>query len=156
MGSSGCKWQVQSPGQETSQEPSHHFLLNSTLNNTMNILRLAPLLLNIFLSFAAEELTEELNTLEDNIIIEDYDDFSGSGDELCDEGSGSGEESEAYSVESADYSMTTSGTVGLDIDIKLQRMSDSSVQMICKMKNIEVLREKPAGGMMERFSLTLL
>ena len=141
MGSSGCEWQEESPVQEPRLRAQDTFY--STLNNnTMNILRLALLLLNILLSARADQL----DTLEDNIVIEDFDQFSGSGDEVCDDGSGSGEESEAYSVESAEYSMTTSGTVGLDIDISLQRMSDSSVQMVCKMKRTELLKEVEGSG----------
>ena len=116
---------------------------------------LAPLLLTLLLSCRAEELTqmvstdsEPLNTVEDNIIIDDYDEFSGSGDFLCDDGSGSGDEedSEAYMLESAVYSMTTSGAAGLDIDITLQRMSDSSVQMLCKMKESEAVQEDVEGS----------
>ena len=108
----------------------------------MNLPFLLTLLTTLLLSSQAAEDSPAPVTLEDNfILVEDYDgdedEFSGSGDEFCSEssgGSGEEEESQAYSLQSAIYAMTTGGEVGLDIEITLQRMSDSSVEMLCKMK----------------------
>ena len=117
---------------------------------TMNLPLLLSLLTTLILSSQAAEDSPVDETLEDNFILDgdhdgDEDEFSGSGDDFCSESSGGSgeeeEESQAYSVQSAIYAMTTGGEVGLDIEITLQRMSDSSVEMLCKMKESEALVE---------------
>ena len=120
----------------------------------MNLPLLLSLLTTLILSSQAAEDSQVPDTLEDNFILvtyndEDEDEFSGSGDDFCSEssgGSGEEEESPAYSVQSAIYSMTTGGEVGLDIEITLQRMSDSSVEMLCKMKESSALVSVEGSG----------
>ena len=107
----------------------------------------------------AEESEETVDNFEDFIVVEDTeeDDFGEeSGDEGSaevgsvgeEEGSGDFNEEEAsgedicetsdedknFAVEIATYTMTTSADIGMDIEIQLHRMSDSSIEMLCKMQ----------------------
>ena len=122
---------------------------------TMNLPLLLSLLTTLILSSQAAEDSPVDETLEDNFILDgdhdgDEDEFSGSGDDFCSESSGGSgeeeEESQAYSVQSAIYAMTTGGEVGLDIEITLQRMSDTSVEMLCKMKESTALVSVEGSG----------
>ena len=106
-----------------------------------------------------EESEVTVDNFEDFIVVEDTeeDDFGEeSGDEGSaevgsvgeEEGSGDFNEEEAgeedicatsdednnFAVEIATYAMTTSADIGMDIEIQLHRMSDSSIQMLCKMQ----------------------
>ena len=101
----------------------------------MKLKHISLLLLLPFV-IAQEESTE---TIEDNIIFEEE---IGSGDEICDEGSGSGEDVPDVVtdvLERATYTMT--GSSGLNINIALEKMSDDTVRMVCEMEDTGVVED---------------